>query len=56
MTHPAHAWGPERIETGWWRGRAVGRDYYRVATTTGRRFWRFRHLGDGQWFVQGMFE
>jgi hypothetical protein len=34
----------------------VGRDYYRVATTTGRRFWLFRRLGDGEWFVQGVFE
>jgi len=50
-----HTWGPERIETGWWRGRTVGRDYYRVETATGRRFWLFRRLRDGQWFVQGMF-
>jgi protein ImuB len=52
----ARTWGPERIETGWWRGRTVGRDYYRVETTTGRRFWLFRRLRDGQWFLHGMFE
>ncbi len=52
----AHTWGPERIETGWWRGRAVGRDYYRIETTTGRRFWLFRRLRDGRWFMHGMFE
>lgn len=52
----AHAWGPERIETGWWRGGAVARDYYQIETTTGRRFWLFRRLGDGRWFVHGMFE
>jgi protein ImuB len=52
----ARAWGPERIETGWWRGPAVGRDYYRVETTTGQRFWLFRQLRDGNWFLQGMFE
>ena len=23
-------WGPERIETGWWRTRLVRRDYYQV--------------------------
>ena len=23
-------WGPERIETGWWRSRAVRREYFRV--------------------------
>ena len=52
----AHTWGPERIETGWWRGRAVGRDYFRVETTAGRRFWLFRRLWDGKWFLHGMFE
>jgi protein ImuB len=52
----AHAWGPERIETGWWRGQAVGRDYYRVETTCGRRFWMFRNLEDNRWFLHGVFE
>lgn len=52
----AERWGPERIQTGWWRGQAIGRDYYRVATTTGRRFWIFRRLRDGRWFLQGVFE
>jgi protein ImuB len=51
-----HAWGPERIETGWWRGRPVGRDYYRVETTAGRRFWLFRRLRDGKWFLHGSFD
>ncbi len=54
--HVAHTWGPERIETGWWRGQNVGRDYFCVETTTGRRFWLFRRLRDGQWFLHGMFE
>jgi len=52
----ARCWGPERIETGWWRGRAVGRDYYRVETTRGHHFWLFRRLRDGKWFLHGMFE
>jgi protein ImuB len=50
------SWGPERIETGWWRGRPVGRDYYRVETAAGRRFWLFRRLRDGKWFLHGMFD
>lgn len=54
--HVAHTWGPERIETGWWRGQSVGRDYFCVETTTGRRFWLYRRLRDGQWFLHGMFE
>ena len=52
------AWscGPERIETGWWRGQPVGRDYYRMETTAGQRFWVFRRLRDGRWFLHGTFE
>jgi protein ImuB len=47
-------WGPERIETGWWRGADVRRDYYVVTTHTGSRFWLFR-AGDG-WFLHGCFD
>jgi len=46
-------WGPERIETGWWRGRSHRRDYYRVETTTGHRYWLFRRLADGKWHLHG---
>ncbi len=52
----AQHWGPERIETGWWRNQVVGRDYYHVETTTGGRYWLFRRLRDGRWFLHGMFE
>jgi protein ImuB len=64
----AYAWGPERIETGWWRTSTtsrrqqesrktfVRRDYYRVETTSGARFWIFRSLADRQWFLQGTFD
>lgn len=49
-------WGPERIETAWWRGPSVQRDYYRVKTITGQRFWLFRRLQDGRWFLHGEFD
>ncbi len=52
----AHCWGPERIQTGWWRGQPIGRDYYRIETAAGRRYWVFRRLRDGRWFMHGMFE
>lgn len=52
----AQSWGPERIQTGWWRGRYVQRDYYRVETTAGTRFWFFRRLADGKWFLHGVFD
>ncbi len=48
--------GPERIETGWWRGRTVARDYYRIETTTGHCYWVFRRLPAGPWFLHGMFD
>ena len=48
-------WGPERIESGWWRGRAIRRDYYRVEIETGLRFWLYRGLPGEHWFLQGNF-
>lgn len=48
------AWGPERIEAGWWRGEPIRRDYYRVETVTGERFWLFRC--DAGWFLHGCFD
>ncbi len=50
-----HAWGPERIETGWWRGQLIRRDYYHVEDTHGNRFWLFCNLHRGAWFVHGVF-
>ena len=37
-------WGPERIETGWWQGSSIRRDYYRIETDQGRWWWIFRNL------------
>lgn len=51
----ARFWGPERIETGWWRHRPVWRDYYRVETSTGAWFWLFRRRDDGGWRLHGEF-
>ena len=51
----ARCWGPERIETGWWRGRSVRRDYYRIETPTGSRFWIYRQRDSGQWYLHGEF-
>lgn len=49
------SWGPERIETGWWRGRTVCRDYWRVETETQQQFWVYRNLRNGNWFLHGEF-
>ena len=48
--------GPERIETGWWRGGDVRRDYFMVETTDGTRWWIFHRLDDGRWFLHGCFD
>ncbi|MGI9473512.1 MAG: Y-family DNA polymerase [Rubripirellula sp.] len=37
-------WGPERIESGWWKGASIGRDYYRIETDQGQWWWIFRNL------------
>ncbi len=51
----ARSWGPQRIETGWWRTACVRRDYYRVETAAGQRFWLFRQNRSGHWFLHGEF-
>ena len=53
--HVEQSWGPERIETGWWRGPVIRRDYYRVQTMTGHRFWLFRELQHNDWYLHGHF-
>jgi protein ImuB len=48
--------GPERIETGWWDGGDVSRDYYVAADADGARLWIYRERdGRGGWFVHGYF-
>ncbi|MFQ5806501.1 MAG: DNA polymerase Y family protein [Phycisphaerae bacterium] len=51
----ARAWGPERIETAWWRGPDIRRDYFRVSVETGEQFWIFHRPADGQWYLHGVF-
>jgi protein ImuB len=48
--------GPERIETGWWRGPHVQRDYYRASLQDGRKAWLFRERRSGRWFLHGWFD
>ena len=47
--------GPDRIETLWWRGRTIRRDYYRATTESGNQLWMFRRLIEKGWFVHGIF-
>jgi len=48
--------GPERIESGWWSGNDVCRDYYIATDGKGSRLWVFKDLkSQGQWFLHGLF-
>jgi protein ImuB len=38
--------GPERVESGWWDGGDVRRDYYVVETGNGQRAWAYRGVGE----------
>lgn len=58
----AKADGPERILGEWWLNdaeRGAQRDYYRIETVEGERFWLFRNSlseGGGRWFLHGVGE
>lgn len=46
--------GPERIESGWWDGGDVRRDYYLVETPRGQRAWVYCPAGDPRVAEAGM--
>jgi protein ImuB len=48
--------GPERLCGPWWLGRHKTRDYFDAADETGERFWLFRVLETGKWYLHGMFQ
>ena len=48
--------GPERVESGWWDGDDVVRDYYVAENRQGERLWIFREQRTKSgWFVHGLF-
>lgn len=51
--------GPERIESGWWDGGDVRRDYFLIETRSGQRGWAYRNVGgaapDSGWQLHGWF-
>jgi protein ImuB len=47
--------GPERIESGWWDGKDVARDYYIVRQAGGARLWIFQERRSQCWYVHGVF-
>jgi len=47
--------GPERIESGWWDGKGVARDYYVARHAEGGRLWVFQERQSKRWYVHGVF-
>ena len=51
--------GPERIESGWWDGNGVARDYYVAHRCGGRmpkqKLWIFQERQSKRWYLHGMF-
>jgi protein ImuB len=48
--------GPERIETAWWDGGDIARDYYIARDLHGVRLWIFRERrSPHRWFLHGVF-
>ncbi|MFK7957496.1 MAG: DNA polymerase Y family protein [Lysobacterales bacterium] len=47
--------GPERIESGWWDGSDIRRDYYVVEKPQGQRLWVYQDCRSKAWFKHGLF-
>ena len=48
--------GPERIESGWWDGHDIARDYYLARNAQGVELWVFRErLAPHRWYLHGVF-
>jgi protein ImuB len=47
--------GPERIESGWWDGKGVARDYYVAQRHHGAKLWVFQERQSKRWYLHGVF-
>ena len=48
--------GPERIESGWWDGDDIARDYFVARTRSESLVWIYRERrGEGGWYLHGVF-
>lgn len=47
--------GPERIETGWWDGNDIRRDYYVARHRDGAKFWVYEDRRSACWYLHGLF-
>jgi protein ImuB len=48
------AYGPERIETGWWDTKPITRDYFIAFNQLGQWYWVFK-TPPGDWYLHGVF-
>ena len=46
--------GPQRLQSYWWNT-AVQRDYYSAQHDDGTRYWIYRQLPDGPWYLHGIY-
>jgi len=46
---------PQRIESGWWDGFDITRDYFVAHSPAGERLWVFRDRRGGSWYLHGLF-
>jgi protein ImuB len=48
--------GPERLETGWWDGEDIARDYFTAVNPKGLHLWVYRSRArDAGWYLHGIF-
>ena len=48
--------GPERLETGWWDGDGIARDYYTAVNPHGTRLWVYQNRNRAAaWYLHGFF-
>lgn len=52
---PAMLGPPERIESGWWDGHDIRRDYYTLTLPQGQRWWVFHDCRGTGWYLHGVF-
>jgi protein ImuB len=50
------AYGPERIESQWWSGPTLRRNYFRIVLETGQWWWIYEDMNTRRWYLHGMFD
>jgi protein ImuB len=55
LSKPDILQGPERIESGWWDGKGVARDYYVARRAHGAKLWVFQERHSKRWYLHGVF-